>query len=175
MPPLTPVVKNLIIINVVVFAALNLLPYLGIDTGALADHLALRYPTSEDFRPYQLVSHFFVHGGLTHIFLNMFGLFMFGPLVERRYGSQRFLLLYLVAAAGAVALHFGWTWYELHTLENVLADFRSQPSLASFEQFFAHIDTKSLTMDNDTPVSRVVGEIKADLVRQSAAGAAAQR
>ena len=175
MPPLTPVVKNLIIINVVVFAALYLLPYLGIDTGNLADNLALRYPTSDDFRPYQLVSHFFVHGGLTHIFLNMFGLYMFGPLVERRYGSQRFLLLYLVAAAGAVALHFGWTWYEIHSLDNILADFRTQPGLASFEQFFAHIDTKSLSLDNGTPVSRVVGEIKSDLVLQSADRAAAQQ
>ena len=164
MPPLTPVVKNLLIINVVVFAALNLLPYIGIDTGPIADHLALRYPTSEDFRPYQLVSHFFVHGGLTHLFLNMFGLYMFGPLVERRHGSQRFLLLYLLAAAGAVALHFGWTWYELHSLEQLLAEFRAQPALGPFDDFFRSVDTQSLSLDNGTSVSQVVEEIKGDLV-----------
>ena len=164
---MTPLVKNLLIINLVVFAALNLLPYLGIDTGGMADYLALHYPTSERFHPIQLVSHFFVHGGLTHIFFNMFGLVMFGPLLERRYGPQRFLILYLVAAAGAVALHFGWTWYEIHSLENILAEFRSNPSLASFNDFFSSVDTKSLSMEDGTSVSQIVGDIQAELTLQS--------
>lgn len=167
MPPMTPLVKNLLIINVVVFALLNLLPYLGIPTGGMSAYLALHYPTSESFHPIQLVSHFFVHGGLTHIFFNMFGLVMFGPLLERRYGGQRFLILYLVAAAGAVALHFGWTWYEINSMENIVENFRSNPTLSAFSDFFASIDTKSLTMDDGTPVSQVVGDIKTELTLNS--------
>lgn len=164
---MTPLVKNLLIINVVVFALLNLLPYLGISTNGMADYLALHYPTSDRFHPIQLVSHFFVHGGLTHIFFNMFGLVMFGPLLERRYGGQRFLILYLVAAAGAVALHFGWTWYEINALEDTLASFRVDPTLASFTDFFSSVDTRSLTMDDGTPVSRVVGDIATELTLNS--------
>ena len=164
---MTPLVKNLLIINLLVFAALNLLPYLGIDTRGMSDYLALHYPTSDRFHPIQLVSHFFVHGGLTHIFFNMFGLVMFGPLLERRYGAQRFLILYLVAAAGAVALHFGWTWYEINHLENILAEFRGGPSLSSFNEFFSNVDTRSLTLDDGTPVSQVVGELQSELALQS--------
>ncbi len=164
---MTPLVKNLLIINVVVFALLNLLPYLGIPTAGMSSYLALHYPTSEAFHPIQLVSHFFVHGGLTHIFFNMFGLVMFGPLLERRYGGQRFLILYLVAAAGAVALHFGWTWYEIHSMEAIVDNFRSNPTLSAFNDFFSSVDTKSLTMDDGTPVSQVVGDIKTELTLNS--------
>ncbi|MGB3799100.1 MAG: rhomboid family intramembrane serine protease, partial [Lewinella sp.] len=92
---------------------------------------------------------------------------MFGPLLERRYGGQRFLILYLVAAAGAVALHFGWTWYEINSMENIVENFRSNPTLSAFSDFFASIDTKSLTMDDGTPVSQVVGDIKTELTLNS--------
>ncbi len=164
---MTPLVKNLLIINLVVFALINLLPYLGINTVGVADYLALHYPASDRFHPIQLVSHFFVHGGLTHIFFNMFGLVMFGPLLERRYGGKRFLILYLVAAAGAVALHFGWTWYEINSLEDILAGFRSDPSLARFNDFFNSVNTKSLSLDDGTAVSKVVGDIQAELALSS--------
>ncbi len=164
MPPLTPVVKNLLIINVVVFAAIFLLPYLGINTNILANYLALHYPASDRFHPIQLVSHFFVHGGLTHIFFNMFGLVMFGPLLEARYGGKRFLILYLVAATGAVALHFGYTWYQINHLEDLLQAFQQDPTLAHFNDFFNPIDTKGLNMDNGVKVSTVVANIQNEIV-----------
>ncbi|MBB4080076.1 membrane associated rhomboid family serine protease [Lewinella aquimaris] len=164
MPPLTPIVKNLLIINVAVFALIFLLPYLGVDTRELADYLALHYPTSDRFHPIQLVSHFFVHGGLTHIFFNMFGLVMFGPLLEARYGGKRFLILYLAAAAGAVALHFGYTWFQIERLQDILADFQSDPTLANFNDFFGRIDVKDLTMDDGTQVSTIVANIQNEIV-----------
>ena len=167
MPPLTPIVKNLLIINVVIFAIIFLLPYLGIDTRELADYLALHYPTSERFHPIQLVSHFFVHGGLTHIFFNMFGLVMFGPLLEARYGPKRFLILYLAAAAGAVALHFGFTWFQVGQLQAQLQAFQQDPSLASFNDFFGGLNTKELSMDNGERVSAVVAQLQNDLVLQT--------
>lgn len=164
MPPLTPVVKNLLIINVAIFALIFLGSYLGLPTAAWAQDFALYYPTSENFRPIQLVTHFFMHGGLTHIFFNMFGLYMFGPLLEVRYGPKRFLILYLLAAAGAVLLHFGYTWFQINTLQEMLASFEANPTLANFNDFFKGIDTKSLTMDNGQRVSTLVAELQNALV-----------
>ena len=175
MPPLTPIVKNLLIINVAVFAILFLLPNLGIPMGEWSDFLALHYPTSERFHPIQLVTHFFVHGGLTHIFFNMFGLFMFGPLLEMRYGPRRFLILYLAAAAGAVALHFGFTWFELHQMQDQLQAFQQDPTLAHFNDFFGRLNTKGLTMDNGERVSAVVANIQNELVLRTGDPAQATR
>lgn len=74
--------------------------------------LALFYPTSEYFRPYQLVTHMFMHGNLTHLFFNMFALFMFGPAIEARLGEQKFLLYYFITGFGAMALHLGVQAFE---------------------------------------------------------------
>lgn len=74
--------------------------------------LALFYPTSEYFRPYQLVTHMFMHGDLTHLFFNMFALFMFGPAIEARLGEQKFLAYYFITGFGAMALHLGVQAFE---------------------------------------------------------------
>ncbi len=57
------------------------------------------------FQPVQLISHLFMHGGISHIFFNMYGVFMFGSILERVWGPQRFLLYYFITGFGAVALH----------------------------------------------------------------------
>ena len=165
MPPLTPIVKNLLIANIAVFAILALMPLLGLGYQAaeLSDFLALHYPTSDRFHPVQIVTHFFMHGGLTHIFFNMFGLVMFGPLLEARYGGQRFLFLYLVAAMGAVALHFGYTYYEIEQARSALVAFQEAPSLANFNDFFDGVRTDGLVMDNGQRVATVVDDIRNDL------------
>ena len=150
-PPLSPVVKQLLILNVLVFALMYLPEYMGLDTTnlfgtfnlkALNNSLALYYPTSENFQPFQLVSHFFVHGGFMHLAFNMFGLYIFGPLLERRFGSKRFLLLYLVAAAGAVGLHFGFTYYQIHQYQGLLADFQAQPTIEAFDRFWKGVNVQ---------------------------------
>ena len=84
------VVKNLVIINVLVFLFqwVNETRHI---TGDLNAMFALHYISSPLFKPWQLITHMFMHGGLWHILLNMFGLFMLGPRVEYRWGSQRFL------------------------------------------------------------------------------------
>lgn len=166
MPPLTPIAKKLLIINVAVFALLAILPYLGIDTRAAANYLALYYPGSEEFHPIQLVSHVFMHGGLTHLFFNMFGLFMFGPLIERRYGPRRFLILYFAAAAGAIALHFGYTWFQIERMEGIIQAFAADPNLADFDRFFRGVDLRSLSMDDGSSLAEVVANIQNELVLQ---------
>jgi membrane associated rhomboid family serine protease len=98
---LTPVVKNLIIINVIVFVGVNLM---SSGTG-LWLYFRLFPFDSPNFNPIQLVTHMFSHANLNHIFMNMLGLFFIGPILEQRLGPKRFLFLYLAAGVGAVILH----------------------------------------------------------------------
>ena len=59
------------------------------------------------FRPWQLITHMFMHGGFWHIFFNMYTLFFFGVVLERVWGSKKFLLYYFVTGLGAAACHLG--------------------------------------------------------------------
>lgn len=104
------VVKNLLIINGLVFLFKLLNPFAQI-TGDLDDLLGLHFITSPLFKPWQLLTHMFMHGGWGHILLNMLGLFMLGPRVEYRWGSQRFLTYYLLCGLGSAVLYMGWQWF----------------------------------------------------------------
>ncbi len=92
------VTKNLIAINVLMFLALLAFERSGIDLNNL---LGLHLFLAPDFRPYQLVTYMFMHGGFTHILFNMYALWVFGSVLERVWGSSRFLLFYIVAGVGA--------------------------------------------------------------------------
>lgn len=96
-----PVVKNLIIINVL--ALLGFYAFQG--SFNLNWTLGLFYWGSEAFEPYQFVSHIFMHGGFAHLFFNMFALWMFGRVLENVWGSQRFFIYYFVTGLGAAFLH----------------------------------------------------------------------
>jgi membrane associated rhomboid family serine protease len=95
------VVKNLILLNALVFIATNLV----MGEATLVPLLAGTYPGSPFFEPWQIVTHMFMHGDLTHIFFNMFALYMFGSQLERVWGAQRFLTYYMACGLGAFALH----------------------------------------------------------------------
>lgn len=97
-----PVVKNLIIINVIMLLATYLMSTRGID---LARVLGLHYISSPKFEPYQLVTHIFMHGGFTHLLFNMFALWMFGRVLETVWGPKRFFTYYFVTGIGAAVLH----------------------------------------------------------------------
>lgn len=103
---MTDVVKNLLLINVVMFVLSIALPEVG-------DKLALRYFGSPFFEPYQIATHFFMHAGIGHLFFNMFALVMFGTALERVWGPKRFLFFYFFSAAGAFLLHMGVIWFQL--------------------------------------------------------------
>lgn len=106
-----PVVKNLIIINAVMFLALwTFDSTFGVD---LNRKLGLFYIQSPYFQPYQIVTHMFMHGGLTHLFFNMFALWMFGRVLEQVWGSKRFLIYYFVTGLGAAFLHMVVNYIEL--------------------------------------------------------------
>ncbi len=110
---LTPMVKNLIIINALFFLATVVSQQRGID---LYNYLGLFSPSSSQFRPWQILTHFFMHGSILHIGMNMFGLFMFGRMLEVRWGPKRFLLFYMVTAFFAALLHFIVVQYQIHAL-----------------------------------------------------------
>lgn len=95
---LTDTVKTLLIANVMFFIGSQFL-------GDYAYKLfALWYPEHPNFQFWQLVTHMFMHGGLTHILFNMFALFIFGSVLEMYLGQQRFLFLYFSAGFGAAGL-----------------------------------------------------------------------
>jgi rhomboid-like protein len=95
---MTPIVKNLVIINLLVFAACYFQP-------SLNDLLSMHYPTNELFKPWQLFTHMFMHGGISHILFNMFGLYSFGSILERVLGPKRFITLYFLSGFAAIGLH----------------------------------------------------------------------
>ncbi len=97
-----PVVKNLILANALFYLITVVLQQTGID---LYHYLGLYFPGSEKFRLHQLFTHMFMHGSITHIFFNMFALYMFGRVLESVWGAKRFLIFYLVTGLGAAVLH----------------------------------------------------------------------
>ena len=88
---LPEVVKNLLIINGLLFLATISLENYGID---LTQMLALHQFQSNDFMPHQLITHLFMHADLTHLFFNMFALWMFGKVLENVWGGKKFLIYY---------------------------------------------------------------------------------
>jgi rhomboid-like protein len=118
--PFTGVVRHLIIINILVF--IGSYAILGSETWSYTDReytnlgrlfLAVYLPGSEHFRPFQIVTHMFMHGDLGHLAFNMLSLFFFGPMVEMAWGHKRFLFYYLFCGFGALVLHLGVQWWEL--------------------------------------------------------------
>ena len=107
MRSMPPVVKNLLLINVLMYV-------ISVLTGNfMYENFALFYFKSPFFKPFQLVTHMFMHGGFTHIFFNMYTLYIFGSVLERVWGSQKFLLYYFVTGIGAALLHLGVMYLQL--------------------------------------------------------------
>ncbi len=100
MMSMTDVVKNLLIINVIIFFAVNFL----IPIPNIQQYFVLYRPFTLGFEPVQIVTHMFSHANIPHLFFNMLGLYMFGSMVEATLGPKRFLILYLTSGLAASAL-----------------------------------------------------------------------
>lgn len=111
-----PVVLNLMIINILVFLAQSVLPYAQQEW--IIENLSLFFWQSPYFKPHQLVTHMFLHANLTHIFMNMFALWMFGRTLEYDLGSKRFLTYYMICGVGAALFNLGVTWIEIANLQH---------------------------------------------------------
>jgi len=112
-----PVVKNLMIINVLMFLAQNIVGQR--EEGLVENWFALHDLHSEFFKPHQLITHMFLHGSFAHLFFNMFGLWMFGVAIEHRYGAKRFLQFYIISGLGAAFLHMGVLYFEIEPMMKI--------------------------------------------------------
>ncbi len=113
-----PITKNLLIINLIIWVAINTL---GSRFGnSIIDIGALHYFTSSDFLPSQLFTYMFMHESFTHLFFNMFALFMFGGVIERTLGGKRFLFYYISCGLGAALIQEGVFAIMVNHMENII-------------------------------------------------------
>ena len=111
-----PATFNIIIINVLVMIMITL------NEGFMIEHFALFYPASPFFKPWQFITHMFMHGGFWHIFFNMYTLWIFGSVLERIWGWKKFLVFYFVTGLGAALLHTGVQFIEAQVYMSQIAD-----------------------------------------------------
>jgi membrane associated rhomboid family serine protease len=114
---LPPVVKNLLIINAIIYLATLVFRTRGID---LVGILGLHYISAQDFKIWQPLTYMFMHGGFGHLFFNMFALWMFGATLENSWGGKRFLLYYLVCGIGAGLIQLLVIGLQIHFLSQNL-------------------------------------------------------
>ncbi len=143
-----PVVLNLLIINILLFLATMLLRHQGLD---LERWLALYYPGSDYFKPYQLITHMFMHANTMHIFFNMFALWMFGRVLEGVWGSKRFMIYYFVTGLGAAGFYLFVNFLQLGSIvadANAAINTLSPEVFAEFvkEHFPRHMERISAFM-----------------------------
>lgn len=114
---LPPVLKNLIIINFIVYFAGMVLKQYGID---ITDIFGLHYFQSDNFQVHQIITYMFLHsyGSFQHILFNMFGLFMFGRVLEQVWGSKRFLQYYMITGIGAGVIQMIVYFIRIKSLES---------------------------------------------------------
>ena len=122
---LPQVTKNLLILNILFWLASLVLASSGID---LIGELGAYYFNSPNFKPYQIVTHFFMHSigtqgqiSIWHILMNMFLLLMFGAHLERVWGSKRFFIFYVASAMGALVLYNSIGIIQIAELKSTLS------------------------------------------------------
>ncbi|MEO2084096.1 MAG: rhomboid family intramembrane serine protease, partial [Marinoscillum sp.] len=110
---LTPAAKNILIINGIIFI---LSDFIGLRS-YIIENFGMRYFHSDYFQPYQILTYMWVHGGFGHLFSNMFSVLIFAPILEKVWGSKKFLIYYLVTGIGAGILYSGINYYENYSFE----------------------------------------------------------
>jgi membrane associated rhomboid family serine protease len=131
---LPPVIKNLIIINVLVFIAQN--TFHSPDNDWFTDYFALHNIHSSLFKPHQLITHMFMHGDIGHLFFNMFALWMFGSMLENFWTPKRFLVFYILCGLGAAAMHLAWLHFESRVIVEDTSLFMQVPTPDRFLNYF---------------------------------------
>ncbi|MDN3204956.1 rhomboid family intramembrane serine protease [Algoriphagus sediminis] len=125
---ITPVVQNLLLINIVLFVvSAFLFPRLN-------DWFALYYINSAYFQPFQFLTYMFMHADFWHLFGNMFGLLIFGPLLEQFLGPKKLLTLWMVCGVGSGILYSGYNSYRVNSLENKIEAFQANPDPEVFNR-----------------------------------------
>jgi len=122
----SPIVLNLVIINALAFFAQTVFGGSG-ELNKVNDLFALHHYKSDDFQPYQIVTHMFMHGSFFHLLFNMIGLWMFGSMMERLWGPKRFLIFFLtcglfagLAQMGSYAYTYWNVDHQLLSLDDII-------------------------------------------------------
>jgi membrane associated rhomboid family serine protease len=160
---LPPVVKNIIMLNILMILAY----YAGgsvfsVDLNSL---LGLYFPKSEQFRPFQILTHMFMHGNFWHIFFNMYALFIFGPILESVWGPKRFFIFYIVTGLGAAFTHETVILFQYNHLIQTMSPDNIQIVLEEgtkyFQQgkLFTQFDMQNLQLLLNTPTVGASGAI----------------
>ncbi|MDH5367764.1 MAG: rhomboid family intramembrane serine protease [Cyclobacteriaceae bacterium] len=139
---ITPVVKNLLIINVAVFIAQMMLKSIDF-TGIMS----LWNIGSPNFAPYQFFTYMFAHSprGFSHVLFNMLGLVFLGPLLERFWGSQKFLIFYMVTGIGAGMLYSGINYFQNTRMESAVERYVNNPDPDSFNRLIIKTFDRQVT------------------------------
>lgn len=133
---LPTIIKNLLIINVLVFIAQQTVEHSS-NPHLMDDLFALHTWQSPLFKPWQFVTHLFMHGNLGHIFSNMFALWMFGSVLENLWGPKKFLTFYIVCGLGAAFLHMVVLYFETNTLLESFNALKQNFTYNDFQNFYA--------------------------------------
>ncbi len=110
------VTKNIIIINVILYIATELLRSRGID---LVAYLGLHHHLASDFRPHQFITYIFMHGNLAHLAFNMFGVYIFGQVLEQVWGPKRYLNFYILTGLGAALAQYLILVYQVSQMRSM--------------------------------------------------------
>ena len=114
---LTPITKNIIILNVIVYILANFV----FSVDFMYSNFSAFFPTSPLFKSWQIITHMFMHatfqgGGIMHIAFNMLTLASFGPVLERFLGDKKFLILYFLSGLGAFVLFNLWELFHMYQI-----------------------------------------------------------
>jgi membrane associated rhomboid family serine protease len=160
---LPPVVKNIIMINVLLLLAYYAAgSVFGTDLNSL---LGLYFPKSEHFMPVQIVTHIFMHGGFWHLFFNMYALYIFGQILENTWGPKRFFIYYMTCGLGAAFIHESVIAIQYYKLVNSLGPDQLQVVLNEGTAYlnegkvFADETMKSLQLLLNTPTVGASGAV----------------
>jgi membrane associated rhomboid family serine protease len=131
MIPITPLAKQLIILNIIFYLGANFLaPHISYDL------FALHFPLNEKFEWWQLITHMFMHAqppNIMHLVFNMFGIYMFGSSLEHIWGGKKFLIFYLLSGLGAAVLYMGINYYHFNQIyESLINQGVSRESIQLF-------------------------------------------
>ena len=161
---ITDGVKHLLIINVIMFGATIL-----INPEIMYTNFGLFFPENNTFRIWQIFTHMFMHGGLSHILFNMFALYMFGTAVEQVYGTNKFLLLYFSSGLGAALIALLFSYYNFYSILDILvsSDINKSEILDTLNQ--GKYNTGWLSVINDVDLNTFTSAFNTSMVGASGA------
>lgn len=140
---LPSVVKNLLILNGLIFLAQNTIGKSGLVN--MEELFGLHHIKSPLFHPWQLITYQFLHADFLHIGMNMFAVYIFGSILENIWGPKRFLTFYLLCGVGAGVIQLVSLWFQYHDLISLFVKVQSSPDTNNILSFYDNFIFKNET------------------------------